>query len=161
MPEIFSLKKTALNRRFWIMYTLVQISFFGATFGRFSKCWFFQLFVLGKPWRSTFLLSSPITKKLPLAQYEVCDAILTLDLVNVVLGDHIEIIIIIIIIIKIIIITKSWSSFKDEKETLFYKQRSSIKQWKSLNYWTVDNIIFPTVKENFSILWIILPFFHQ
>ena len=136
------LKKIPLNRRFWIIYILVQISFFWAAFGRFSKCWVFQLFVLGKPWWPTFLLSSPVTKKLPLAQYEICEAMLTLDLVNVVWGDHIEIVIIIIKIIIIIVIIKSWRSFKDEKETLFYKRRGSIKRWKSLNYWTIDKNYF-------------------
>ena len=33
-------------------------------------------------------------------------------------------------------------SFKDEKETLFYKRRGSIKRWKSLNYWTIDKYYF-------------------
>ena len=57
-------KKGISNMRFWIIYILVQISFFfsGTTFGCFSRS-FFLLFVVNQPWWSTFLLSVPCHKK--------------------------------------------------------------------------------------------------
>ena len=45
---------------------------------------FFQFLVVGQPWWPTFLLNSSIFEKTPMAQYEICEAIMTLDLVNVV-----------------------------------------------------------------------------
>ena len=64
-------KKIILNMRFWIIYILVQILFFGGllgtVLGRFSQCFFFQFFGASQPWPPTFLLRPPTIKKLPKA----------------------------------------------------------------------------------------------
>ena len=56
--------KRILNMRFWIIYTLVQFSFFGVL--QFNQC-FLKFFVVGQPWWATFLLSLPTIKKLSTA----------------------------------------------------------------------------------------------
>ena len=60
-------KKRIPNMRFWIIYILVRVSFLGTVLRRFSQCLFFQFFVVGQPWWSTFLISPlhPTMKKLP------------------------------------------------------------------------------------------------
>ena len=60
-------------------YEILNHLYFGPSFvfwvpalGRFSQCFFFIIiiiFVIGQPWRPTFLLSSPTMKKLPMALY--------------------------------------------------------------------------------------------
>ena len=49
--------------RFWVIYILVQVSFFGGLLWGILASVFFKFFVVGQPWWPTFLEQHPHHKK--------------------------------------------------------------------------------------------------